>query len=298
MKALYQALYISLLLFTCLSCGVDDASLSEGFLIQPGDIIISDNANNSVYHYDSTGKFIGILFTAQTGEVTYGLSWNHLTNEIYISIDGADRIAAVKAIDKSIVDPQIATTTLNGVLRAVAVLSDGETIVTESNNIERFDRTNNRVVSAVWPQIGVGTGPYDINPTVDGGYIISFFNSSRIDIHNADTTLRFRTLSSVPGTVRNYGTIEMSNGNIATVWNGATDTVIIYSPDLTTEILTYANPSILTDPRSIVQAANGNLLIVDGTLDHIIEITQSGDLVRTFPFLGGSAWDMLVIPNF
>ena len=54
----------------------------------------------------------------------------------------------------------------------------------------------------------------------------------------------------------------------------------------------------MPDPRAIDQAANGNLLIADGTLDHVIEITEAGDLVRTFPLLGGSPWDMLVIPEF
>ena len=53
------------------------------------------------------------------------------------------------------------------------------------------------------------------------------------------------------------------------------------------------------NPRGIAEATNGNILIVDLTANHIVEITKAGSLVRTFAGSNlSSPVDILVIPDY
>lgn len=289
-----------LLFFLILSCGApDEISTSLGFSIKPGDIIASDNGSDKVYHYDSEGKFQRILYSVNSSsEIIYGLAWDPDNLQILVSVDGADRVTAISAIDGSINDVFISNTNLNGALRSLTRLPNGDVIVLESNNLERFSSAGLRQVSGGFPKSNVCTNPSDIDALVSGGFVVSCYGSDRLTIHDDLGATLFTQVSGIGGTTNAYGVIELENGNIAAIWDGSSDTMAIYSNDFSSTLATYSNTSLMPTPRAIAQHINGNILVGDASTDQLIEIDQDGNFVRVLPLINGVSWDLLVIPEF
>ncbi|MEC7277289.1 MAG: hypothetical protein VXV96_13305 [Bdellovibrionota bacterium] len=270
---------------------------SDGYFIQPGDIIISDNAQDSVILYDSEGNFKDVILDAvNNAEITYGVAWDPVTKSVLVSIDGSDRITSIKAIDGSI-STRISNANLAGALRSVSTLSNGDIVVLESNNLEKFTNSGTRITSG-FPIAGIQSNPADIHGLASGGFIVCSYGTDVVRSYDNDGN-QIATRSSGIAATNAYGCTELANGNIAVTWDGGTDTVIVYDSTLSTEVATYSDTSIISAPRAIAQANNGNLLVADSNFDHIIEIDQSGNFVRYLISFGlSSVWDMMVVPSF
>ena len=87
-------------------------------------------------------------------------------------------------------------------------------------------------------------------------------------------------LLELAGTTNAYGCVETHDGGIIGSWDGTTDSVVKYSSDLSTELWTYSDASYLSAPRGVAVRANGNILILDYTFSHIVELSPSGEYIR------------------
>ncbi len=92
-------------------------------------------------------------------------------------------------------------------------------------------------------------------------------------------------VSGIAATTDAFGCIELTDGKIAMAFSGTTDTIRTVSAAMTGIATVYSDLAVLASPRTLTQALNGNILVVDSVYNQIVEITTSGIFVRT---LGGS----------
>ena len=115
----------------------------------------------------------------------------------------------------------------------------------------------------------------------NGGFVHCSTGTDVVRTYNAAGTQVATRASGIAATTDANGCIEMSGGNIATVWNGTTDTVSIYNSTLASSLFTYSSVSLMPNPGGIAQRTNGNLLVTERTNHYIIEITSAGAYVNT-----------------
>ena len=280
-------------------CVEEPIETFSNFVVQPGDVVVTNITNDSVVLLDSTGNFKRVLYDVQNNvEIPYGVGWKSDTLEVLVAIDGADRVMAISAIDGSS-RAFIQTPFLNGAIRGVAQLRDGSVIVAESNAIEKFDTNGNRITTG-FPLTGGINNVENVYPKADGGFIVCARGGDVVRTYTAAGVMQNTTASGIGGTTDGYGCSELSDGRIVTAWSGSTDTVSIYNSSLSTSLTTYSDTTIAPSPRGVAQLANGNIIVADATYHHIIEVSSSdGSFVGTFSSYGLSSPNQLyVIPNF
>lgn len=299
-----RTLILLFLIICCLSsCKVpfvleDPKPTTSNFTMVPGDIVVSNTGNDSLILLDSDGNFKDTLLDVVNGsETIYGIGWLESTNELIVTVDGSDRVMAISAFDGE-VRTFITNANLAGTLRGITQLTGGDILIIESNNVERFTTNAVRVTSG-WPITGIMTTPEQIDALSNGGFVACSRGTDEVRTYTSAGVQVNSTASGVGGTTDGYGCIEMTDGRIATVWVGTTDSVIIFNAALSSAVATYSDTSLLGNPRGIAQAKNGNLLIVDATLHHIVEIDTTATFVRT---LGSSTLStpqhIFVIPDY
>lgn len=275
-------------------------SISASINVESGDLIVSNGGSGSVLLLDSDGNFKRLLLKVENlVETVWGLTYREESNELLVAVDGVDRIMAVSlstfAVRNFIVNPNF-----TGLLRGITRLVNGDFLLidnTSSQDLERFDKDGFRIVSGGWPKTNVQTNGTAVAGLAGGGFV---FCSSGTDVvrtyNDAGTQVATRS-SGIAGTTDAMGCAELENGNIVVSWSGSTDTVQVLSPNLLNVIASYSDLSHLVSPGALTQAANGNILILDNSLHHIVEITQTGSFVRTIAgaFLN-TPRDILVVP--
>ncbi|MBL6989623.1 MAG: hypothetical protein ISR65_07585 [Bacteriovoracaceae bacterium] len=296
-------LLLTLLTHGCVGDPVPTASENvivskDQYAIVAGDIAVTNTTSDVAILLDSTGAFKRVLYDVDNAtETINGVGWLSSTEEVLVTVDGSDRVMAVSAVDGSvrtlILHPQ-----LSGAIRGVMENIDGDILIIESNNLERFTTDAFRITTG-WPITNIMSTPQQVFPLSGGGFVMCATGTDRIRTFDSDGVQVDETASGIGGTTNSYGCVELDDGRIAGTWQGSNDSVVIYSSDLSTAEMTYSNTALLGNPRGIDFRANGNLLIADASFHYLVEITSAGDYVGN---IGGSVLStpnqVFVIPTF
>lgn len=292
---------VSLLTLTaCLQQGDDTstsgtATTSED-LAESGDIIVSNFGNKSIVVLDSQGNYKNTLYNAlpSAGLSPYGITYDPLTNEIYIGIDGttADSILAVN-IASGEQRTFYSGAQLSGNIRDTAIMLAGDILGAETSVIERFNSSGTSLGTFTPTMTNVN----GLHPLTTGGLLACATGGS----NNVKTFTSSYTLAYQVSLTGAYDCTELEDGTLAVTVSGAVDGVSIRT-NATGLPLTvfYDNTAgtgeipntVMADPRGIAQRANGNILVTDYLYHLIVEMTSSGVYVGT---LGG---DVLNQPTF
>jgi len=249
---------------------------------ESGDIIVSNSGSDAVTVLDSAGNFKRTAFNVSTalGEAFYGMDINTATGELLLVVDPVDRVMAISAEDCTSRN-FILSAQLTGNLRGLTQLTSGDVLVVESNVVERFTSAGDRVTSGGWPK-SLQTAGTQVSAMAGGGFVLCSNTTDRVGVYDSSGTISGSLKASgIASTTDAMGCIELLDGSIATAWSGTTDTVAIYSSNLSTTLFTYSNTSVLAAPGGIAQRANGNILVVDRTFHYIVELTSDGTYVQT-----------------
>jgi hypothetical protein len=257
-----------------------DGSEAPVNCIVSGDIVVSNSGSDSLVVLNSDGTFKTMAFNVPSAtENLYGITWSALTGEILVAVDGVDRVVAVDPVDCSN-RTVVLDVNLTGTIRGITQLTSGDILISETNNIERFGSNGNRV-AAGWP-LAAQTAASGLSALSNGGFVHCSTTTDVVRTYSSTGVQAATRSSGIAGTTDAMDCFVMSNGQIVTTWSGTSDTVSIYTSTLT-PVTSFSNTAYLAAPGGIAQRANGgNLLVVDRTYNHIVEITTAGVLVGTF----------------
>lgn len=229
----------------------------------------------------------------RTSDTAKGSVWLSDTYELAVALDGKDRIIAIDAVDGSTRD-LVVDANLNGVLRSMTRLEDGDLLIIESNNIERFSTNGLRRTSGIWPlPINSGT---QIRSLSTGNFVVCAGGTTdQVRIYDNDGTLLHS--NSGPGGNDARGCEELSNGKIVVSWAGSASAIWLYDADLSngTAIVSNSDISIMPNPNSLAIDAKDNIYVSDTTFNYIIKFDSSGEFIKTFGSFSNSQ-DIYIIP--
>lgn len=270
---------------------------NQSNLVKPGDIVVVNGTSRSLLLLDSNGGYKTVLYDLDNiAESIYGVSFKSDTKEIIFTVNGSARVGAVSVVDGTY-RTLITDGNLTGLLKGLTQLSNGDILVAEVNNVERFttNGVRRRNVSGVtWPNTlgGTSTTIEQLFATADGGFVVCSSGSDNVKRYTAAAVIvGGAVVSGIAGTTDAIGCIELADGKIAMAFNGTTDTIRTVSGAMTGITTLYSDLGVLAAPRTLSQTLNGNILVVDSVFNHIVEITTAGVFVRT---LGGT---ILGTPN-
>lgn len=270
---------------------------NQNYLVKPGDIIVVNGTSRSLLLFDSNGEYKAVLYDLDNiAESIYDVAFKKDTNEIIFTINGSARVGAVSVVNGTY-RTLISDANLTGALKGLTQLSNGDILVAEISNIERFTTNGIRrtlVSGVVWPNTlgGTSTTIEQLSATVDGGFIVCSSGSDNVKRYTENAVIvGGAVVSGIAGTTDAFGCIELADGNIAMAFSGTTDTIRTVSAGMTGIVSIYTDLAVLASPRGLTQTLNGNILVVDSVYNQIVEITRTGTFVRT---LGGS---ILGTPN-
>lgn len=282
-------LIIILLICFSFGCKQEDAKptrSSSTFVIAPGDIIVA-SASRSLVQLDSNGNFKQVLYTLpNNAESIYGISWKSDTKEIIFTINGLARVGAISAVNGAYRN-LITDANLSGLLKGLTQLNNGDILVAEVSNVERFSTTGVRktlVDGVVWPNtLGASSTTLEqLWSTANGGFIACSSGSDNVKRYTDKAVIVGPiVVSGIAATTDGMGCAELPNGNIATVWSGTTDSVRVVSAAMASAATIYSDLAFLAAPRAMGVRQNGNILIADSGFNQIVEITSEGTFVRT-----------------
>lgn len=253
---------------------------SEEACLASGDILVSNSGSDALVALNPDGTFKRIAFNVSSAtENLYGITWSAQSEEILIVVDGVDRVVALNPLDCS-TRTVILDANLTGNVRGITQLTGGDILVSESNNIERFSSTGNRVTSG-WP-LAAQSAATGLSSLSNGGFVHCSTTTDVVRTYSSTGVQAATRSSGIAATTDATACFVMSDGNIATSWSGTTDTVSIYNSALA-PVASYSNTGFLAAPGGIAQRpSGGNLLVVDRVFNYVVEITTSGAFVGTF----------------
>ncbi len=288
------------MLASCNPEAVPTESDSSSLALGPGDIVVANTGADSVVVLDSTGAYKSVLKQLDASvDSPYGLAWSPDTSEVLIAINGSpDRIIAISALTG--VEREIDTSGLNGNIRKISVLPNGDFAVIESNVVERFTINGSRITED-WPLSGLQSGLEGIDVNSSGNIILCSRTSDEVGVYDEEGGVVSAAIASgIAGTTDCYGANELGNGNIAVVWVGTSDTVSIYSSDLTSTVATFSDTGKISNPRAIATSLDGTqFYVIDATFNNIHLFDNDGSYVEEIsPGVLSIPNDIIVIPEF
>lgn len=271
-------------------------------VVAPGDIIVSNYGSASIVVLNSDGIFKSILLqllSTSSGRLN-GVGWSSVHNEILVAVDGSpDQIIAISAETGN--QRKIDTSGLGGNIRQIASLSGGDIIVVESNNLERYTPSGIHVTSGNWPLSGLQTNIEGLRVTSAGNILMCSRGSDIVGIYDESGNVVAGTKASgVAGTTDCYGTTELGNGDIAVAWSGSTDTIAVYSSDLSTTVGTFSDTSKITNPRAMRSSLDGTqFYLLDSYYNNIHIFDNDGTYIKKIlPGVLSTPNDIMVVPVF
>lgn len=299
MRLLSLISLLSLILLTsCNEEAVPTTSTAESGITE-SDLVVVNTSSDSVVLLDSQGNFKKVLLQLSTNlQIPYGVAWSENTSEIIVSIDGTpDELVAINAETGE--KRSLNVSGLNGTIRGVTIAENGDIIVIESNNLERYTIDGTRVTDG-WP-VSVQTTAEAIYTTSEGNIILCSRGSDVVGVYDDDGALVAGTKASgIASTTDCYGAAELGNGDIAVAWSGTTDTVSIYSSDLSSDVNAYNSSDVISNPRGVTPKYDGTgFYVVDYTYSSIVEFENDGTYVQTIlPGTLSLPNQMISIPSF
>lgn len=307
--SLLFALFITV---TFTGCVATENSPVETFnnaanLLRSGDIVVTNNGDDSIVLLDEDGHFKEYLVDSQTDTtlVFNGLTYDSVTKSILYINDSTVAInEAVKRLSlyDGSVTTIVTTNQLTGTLPGLARLSNGELVVAEQNTaLEKFDASGGRIGAPFLNTITANI--VDVNPLSNGGFITcSTGTTNTVRTYNAAGTAALSATSATPvgtpalGAVAASSCAEDKQGRFVVAYSGATDAIRIYNSAMTTTVCTYIDTNVLTNPGKIAVKPNGNILVVDSGFNHIVELNSSCGFVRLIGSALSTPFNIAVIP--
>jgi hypothetical protein len=266
-----------------------------------GYVVVSNATTRSVVLLDSTLTYVRDLAVFPTGTTPRGVGV-FSGNTIMISIDTVDRVATVDiSVGSSSLSHVIIDSNLSGTINGVTRISGGDILVIETNNVERYNSSGTRqtlVNGVAWPQSLGNTGT-EIAATPSGGFVFCSTGADRVQTYTSDAVLIGDPgASGIAGTTDASACAAGSDGRIAVAWHGTTDTIRVYSGEsMGTLSFSYSDTVQLGNPTAMAFRPNGNLLVIDGTSNTVVELSTSGSVVATYTSSAISGANrMLVMP--
>lgn len=280
---------LPLLLFLS-SCLIneDPTPTNSDLVVTRGDIIVASLNADAVVSFSADGTFKRNLYqTTIASEAIGGLGWNADTNEILITINGTpDRIDAVSAATGAVRSFYSNTGFYTGTPLGVVQLASGDIIASEGTTIERFSASGVRqVYGSIWP---TGTGIHQNVQqmrTLSTGNWLSCSSNQGVRIFPDSTTslASVATVTAPTGATAAYGCDELSDGTIVVSWSGGSDFITTYSATLTSPTNIVNNvASTLPNPQGLAVGENDQIYVADGTLNRVVELDTSGNVIRQF----------------
>ncbi len=169
-------------------------------------------------------------------------------------------------------------------LALVQLKTSSDVIVSEGATIERFTTEGIRETWAVWPAT-VHANSQQIAALASGNWLsCSSTAGLRISPDSTTALAAVVTQTGPVGATASYGCAELSDGTLVVSWNGAAvDYVYTYNSSLAggTAIINNVQ-STFSDPRGIAVGENDQIYIVDGTMNKVVELDMSGNVIRQF----------------
>jgi hypothetical protein len=250
-------------------------------MIESGDIIVANLGTDTITILDNDGRLkLHLYQNPATMEIFAGMAWIEETKELLVAVDGKDRIMSFSA-QNGVPRNYIVDNNLEGNLAGMTRMENGDLLIIEDNTIERFSTDNKkRETHNDWPNEAIQNNPESIDSLINGGFVLCSSGSKVVRTYNEDGEQTATVSSHIEGATRAYGCVELSNGNIAVSWNGTQDAVVIYSADFSEVLATYSDQTKLYNPKSIAELENGNIVVADSSLHHLVEIDPDGNFVQ------------------
>lgn len=287
-----KKILIAVFIFT--SCLNQELKSSySNLFINRGELIAVSYTERDMSSYNfRTGKQKQVTNVSRVLDTARGSVWLRDTNELAVTLDGRDRVVAINAVDGTTRD-LIVNGGLNGVIRSMTQLEDGDLLIIESNNIERFS-VNGQRRTIGWP-ISLPSGT-QIRVLDNGNFIACAGGTTdQARIYDPDGNQLFA--SSGPAGHDARGCEELNDGRIVVSWSGASDQIIVYNSDLTNPQVLIRNSDIgiMPAPNSLAVTKENNILVADTSFNYIIEFDSNGNFIRTFGSFANSQ-DIYIVP--
>lgn len=293
---------ILILLSGCLSSEeAIEVTTSNYFDIVPGDIIVASINTRSVIQLSADGQFKNTLLTLIPGRAVRNIGWNPATKEILVNTTAANSLISISPRNRS-TTLFTASTNLAGTIGGVTADSNGNVYfaTTTTNGIRKFSSSGAYITTGGFP-IASNLATMNQLSSLSNGNLLGCSNTGSIvrTFTLAGVVVATTAASGIAGTTQAHGCVELADGKIAVAFNGTTDTISIRSADMATQVDSYSDTSLLGNPKNLARSLNGNILAVDGTNNWIVEITPSGDYVRTLAEgVFSNAHGLMVVPLF
>lgn len=287
-------LFILVLLLPA-ACVVGEKSPVETFndsvnMIQSDDIVVVNQTNDSIILLDRDGNFKTTLVDEATSNtINYsGINWDSIDKRLlFVNDTNVANTESVKSISlyNGRVEDVINTIFLTGTLRSIARLTNGDYLIVESaTTVEKFDTNLQRVGNPFFSALVNANN--DLNSLSTGGFLsCSSSTGSAIRTHSATGATVATATSAAPvpsmgSAMQCIGADERPDGTIAVSFSGTNDGVRVFSADLSTVVWTYQNSTVLSNPGKLAVRSNGNVLVPDLSLHHIVELSSDGQFIR------------------
>lgn len=296
------SLFFALLFLSGCNTSSDSPVTYTTYLIEPGDLVVTNSGNKTVVLLNENGTYKTTLLDLAQAETPTGIAFNSTTKELLITVEGtADRVIGISAYNGTRSDFINDIANLTGTLNGITQLTQGDIVIAETNAIERYSSSGDRVTTGGWPKTGgvIMTTLNQFTALSDGNFFACSSGTDQARIYsNTGAQVATSGVSGIAGTTDVFGCTVLANGSFAIAWNGTTDTIQIRASNLTTIDASYSNTTLLANPRGMAQKANGNIVIVDQTANHIVEITTAGALVDTYGDAINTPISIYVVPDF
>ena len=301
----FFGLLLSMLILS--SCILSDeppieTSSNDVNLIQSGDIVVTNLNNDTIILLDSDGNYKDVLVDSQTDSslIYNGLNFDAVNNQILFVYDSTvallDSVKSISLYDGT-VNTVISNGFLTGVMPGLARLTGGELLVLETTaTAEKFRADNSRVGGAGAAFIATLTAPVtDIASLNTGGFVacntatavtVRTYTSAGVTVATATSALPVNATNATLGAIGASSCIQDLTGQILVVYSSVgVDAVRAYTSTLAAPVWTFSDQNILPTPGKIAVKSNGNILVTDTVLNHIVELNSTGGLVRV---IGGT----------
>lgn len=273
---------------------------SSTFNLESGDLIISNLGSRDVKVFDSNGNYKGTLLDLDnsSGQAPYGIAYNFLTQQILVAVDGtAGRvIKGINRADLTISDFSTSAA-LNNTLRGLTMLTTGELLVVISggNRVEKLNGTNgSQITAGAWPKALQTTGT-GVSSRASGTFVSCSTGTDAVRLYDATGAQTATASSGIVGTTDVMDCQADANGDIYSSFNGTTDTIRKYNATLGATTWSYSNTVLLPNPTGIAVRADGTVLALDQTHNHVLVIAADGSAASP---LGVDTDNLLNAPQF
>lgn len=301
---MFRVLFTTFILFVFTSCISKQTPLEtysrDYAIMNSGDLVVTNYSGDSALLLDEDGNFKQVLYNVDNNrEQVLGVNWNASTKEVVLSINGSpDRVVSISPLDGTVTET-IVNGQYNGNTYGLTVDSNGDYLLIESHQIEKFTSAGARVNDGTFPTGTLFNNLTQINNTASGGFVVCGYGGDLVATYDSAANQLASKASGIASTTNGYGCDVTATGDVVASWDGTTDTVALYSSDFTTTVATYSDTTYLTAPRGVEVKADGNILIADGSFHYIVELDSSLNFVRT---IGGGIlnypWQILEIPAY